>query len=107
MEPDEVSTYEGKSSILLLFQFGNSNGLWSTPAFTPFTFIIMIDILVNDQSHSLDSPLDLKSLLEHINVSEKGIAIALNQSIIQKKEWPNTHLKNDDQILIIKATQGG
>lgn len=107
MEPDEVSTYEGKSSILLLFQFRNSDGLRSTPAFTPFAFISMIDILVNDQSHSLENSMDLKSFLEQINVSEKGIAIALNQSIIQKKEWQNTHLKNDDQVLIIKATQGG
>lgn len=67
----------------------------------------MMHILVNDQAHTVKNPLDLKSLLEQINVSEKGIAVALNQSIVQKQEWPNTQLKNDDQVLIIKATQGG
>lgn len=67
----------------------------------------MIHILVNDQTHILEIPLDVKSLLDHIHVSEKGIAIALNQSIVQRKEWPNTQLKNNDQVLIIKATQGG
>lgn len=67
----------------------------------------MMHILVNDQAHNFENPLDLKSLLEQINVSEKGIAVALNQSIVQRQEWPNTQLKNDDQVLIIKATQGG
>lgn len=51
--------------------------------------------------------MDLKSLLEQIQVSEKGIAVALNQTIIQRQKWQNTQLKNDDQVLIIKATQGG
>lgn len=38
---------------------------------------------------------------------KKGIAVALNNSIVPQPSWPETFLKNKDSILIITATQGG
>lgn len=38
---------------------------------------------------------------------KKGIAVALNNSIVPQASWPETFLKNKDSILIITATQGG
>tara|TARA_R110002072_G_scaffold114541_9_gene244628 strand:- start:1391 stop:1594 length:204 start_codon:yes stop_codon:yes gene_type:complete len=67
----------------------------------------MIQFSVNDQILSLEKAIDLNSLLEHIQSNKNGIAIAVNQNIIAKDDWPKTQIKNDDQILIIKATQGG
>ncbi|MBC7862697.1 MAG: sulfur carrier protein ThiS [Bacteroidia bacterium] len=37
----------------------------------------------------------------------EGIAVAVNQNVIPKTEWEQTFLKENDTLLIIKATQGG
>ncbi|MCW3078400.1 MAG: thiamine biosynthesis protein ThiS [Bacteroidetes bacterium] len=58
-----------------------------------------IKIISNSSLHVL-----LESLLGE---KTKGIAIAINQNIIQKNNWSTTSLKEGDAILIIKATQGG
>ncbi|GGZ17334.1 hypothetical protein GCM10007049_07270 [Echinicola pacifica] len=39
--------------------------------------------------------------------ASRGIAIAINDEVIPKNHWEDHALKENDQILIIKATQGG
>lgn len=51
---------------------------------------------------------NLSELLVQIQMSEKkGIAIALNNSVVPKVNWQKTQLKENDKITIITATQGG
>ena len=38
---------------------------------------------------------------------QKGIAVAVNNSVIPKADWNNYTLSPNDYILIISATQGG
>ena len=40
-------------------------------------------------------------------LEKKGIAVALNNSVILKDNWPITTINQNDNILIITATQGG
>jgi sulfur carrier protein len=40
-------------------------------------------------------------------VEIKGVAVALNSSVISKNEWQAKNLIQGDRILIIRATQGG
>lgn len=42
-----------------------------------------------------------------LSAEAKGIAVAINQTIITKSAWPVHLLKDGDQITLIKATQGG
>lgn len=44
---------------------------------------------------------------EVIPEKQKGIAVALNNSVIPKINWQIQILKQNDEVLIIKATQGG
>jgi len=44
---------------------------------------------------------------EVIPEKQRGIAIAINNSVIPKINWHNQFLKHNDEVLIIKATQGG
>jgi sulfur carrier protein len=46
-------------------------------------------------------------LINHLKIDDKGIAIAVNFTVIQKSDWGKTKLKENDNITIIKATQGG
>ncbi|ETN94745.1 hypothetical protein P278_26880 [Zhouia amylolytica AD3] len=40
-------------------------------------------------------------------MSDDGIAIALANNVVPKSEWDTTCLRENQNILIIKATQGG
>ena len=40
-------------------------------------------------------------------LSTTGIALAVNEKVVPKKEWEKFELKENDKVLLIKATQGG
>jgi sulfur carrier protein len=47
----------------------------------------------------------IQTKLPHNNTI--GIAVALNEKVIPNCDWKTTSLNENDNILIIKATQGG
>ncbi|OCA55595.1 sulfur carrier protein ThiS [Photorhabdus namnaonensis] len=64
-------------------------------------------ITVNDQPMELMAPLAIQQLLEQLEQTQPGIALAINQTIIPRSEW-NTHQINDgDNILLFQAIVGG
>ncbi|WP_109302282.1 sulfur carrier protein ThiS [Aquimarina sp. AU474] len=64
-------------------------------------------INVNNQSQSISENTSIQMLLEYLNITTNGIAIAVNNEIIIKEKWDQAIVENDDNITIIKATQGG
>ncbi len=64
-------------------------------------------VTVNNIAHQFSKIVTLKEILEQLKVSQSGIAVAINKNIISKTAWANTQVNNKDDILIIKATQGG
>ncbi|WP_215226108.1 sulfur carrier protein ThiS [Echinicola shivajiensis] len=50
----------------------------------------------------------LSGLLANQEISSlRGLAVAVNQEVVPKSRWDDFKLKENDDILIIKATQGG
>lgn len=67
-----------------------------------------MDITLNDQNHSVTENCSLYELvLAQLGDKQKGIAVAVNDTVVPKSQWGNHIIKSNDQILIIKATQGG
>lgn len=67
-----------------------------------------MEITLNDQNQSVKENSSLNDLvLSQLGDKQKGIAVAVNDTVIPKSEWENHIIKSNDQILIIKATQGG
>ncbi|WP_316789020.1 sulfur carrier protein ThiS [Pedobacter frigoris] len=65
-------------------------------------------VTVNHKNYVLDDACSVEQMLSVVLQKEaKGIAVAINQSIISKPHWSAQLLKEGDQILLIKATQGG
>ncbi len=64
-------------------------------------------INVNNQSKSISENSSLELLLQQLDLSRNGIAIAINNQIISKEKWNSTILTNNDNVTIIQATQGG
>lgn len=67
----------------------------------------MITVNVNNTVHSFSTPSNLQDLLTQLNISDKGIAVAVNNQIIPKNNWNRHQLAEGENILIIRATQGG
>lgn len=67
-----------------------------------------MEITVNQQIFEVEdlcSVLDMLTLIS--DVPDKGIAIAINQMIISKSNWSVHKMQPGDQVMVIKATQGG
>ena len=70
--------------------------------------IVMTTVFVNNKNCVLEDDLSLASALKQNGVhNQKGIAVAVNNSVIPKSEWQNKILNENDKITIIRATQGG
>ena len=63
---------------------------------------------VNNQPHeSVDSKTLAQTLSDLQLTTQRGIAVAVNNTVIPKAEWITCSVQHDDHITIIRATQGG
>ena len=69
---------------------------------------IKMKIICNGESIILNNDCTAKGLLAEKELSEKrGIAVAVNDHVIPRNEWETYLLKENDNVLIITAAQGG
>jgi sulfur carrier protein len=66
-----------------------------------------MDIIVNNKQYSLPEGTNVLKFLELQSLSDKGLAVAINNQIIPRTSWIETMLSENDKITIIRATQGG
>jgi sulfur carrier protein len=59
-------------------------------------------VMIIEESSTLSSFVALQ-----VGENTKGLAVAINEFVVPKSEWDKTTLNQNDQVLIIKATQGG
>lgn len=67
----------------------------------------MITVKLNENLIEIEENTSISQLLQKTNTSINGIAIAINNKIVSKTNWEIQQFNNNDNILIIKATQGG
>ncbi len=67
-----------------------------------------MEIKLNNQTRVLQEKCSLQQLMDDfLSQKQKGIAIAVNQTVIPKANWQEHFLQSNDNVLIIRATQGG
>jgi len=67
-----------------------------------------MEITVNNQLLIIDAPCSVTQLLTDVlEISSGGIAVAVNEAIVTKSEWPRYTIHPHDQVMLIKAIQGG
>lgn len=65
-------------------------------------------IYINGSGFPYDKTESLLGLFKNLNIdASRGVAVAINNNVVQKKEWETHLLKDNDKITLIKATQGG
>lgn len=67
-----------------------------------------MEITINNHIQTVAESVTLFEIVfAQLGEKQSGVAVALNNAVISKTQWQTTQLKSNDQILIIKATQGG
>jgi len=67
----------------------------------------MITIMVNDRPVELAHQVTLQEMLAQLDLADDGTALAVNQIIISRSEWPRHRLTDGDDILLFQAIAGG
>ncbi len=66
-----------------------------------------MEITLNNSSQEVTEHTTLYAIVySHLSDKQKGIAVAVNDTVIPKANWERYILQSNDSILIIKATQG-
>jgi sulfur carrier protein len=67
-----------------------------------------MEIKLNNQTQLINEGSTLHDIVfAQLGEKQKGVAVAINNTVIQKQFWNTTVINQNDSILIIKATQGG
>ena len=67
----------------------------------------MITVIVNEIRIEIEENTNISQLLQKTNTAISGIAIAINNQIVSKTNWETQQFNNNDNVLIIRASQGG
>jgi sulfur carrier protein len=67
-----------------------------------------MNIYLNGEKRTVPASGNINDFFSHLKLEPaKGYAVAVNDAVIPKSEWSRYALKDNDNILLIKATQGG
>lgn len=68
-----------------------------------------MDIRVNGEAKTVEQGLSLYQLLLDLQIDpvQPGIAVAMNQELISKKQWQETVVHAGSEVEIVHAVQGG
>lgn len=65
------------------------------------------DVTVNGHSRSLASGTSLGLVVDEQGRGRRGVAAAVNEQLVPRREWDGTELRPGDRVEIVTATQGG
>jgi len=67
-----------------------------------------MEITFNNHTKQISAQTSIQIILNDLaGEKQKGIAVAVNETVIPKAQWDSYVLKQNDNVLVIKATQGG
>lgn len=66
-----------------------------------------MDIIINGKPQTFDSNISVAKMIASTYDSGKGIAVAVNNTLIPRNQWATRQLVENDEIVIIKAAYGG
>lgn len=66
-----------------------------------------MEVKINDRSVSINEDTTIAEVLTASGIDAKGIAIAINGTVLPKRDYAVRHLNDGDSIMIIKAFYGG
>lgn len=67
----------------------------------------MITIVLNGNNKQVDDNINISKLLESLDLSDKRLAVEVNQQIIARSDFDSFTLNDQDSVEIVQAIGGG
>ena len=68
----------------------------------------VLTVFVNDRPHPLTAAATLDALIGQLGLAgRKGVAVAVNGTVVPRPDWPRRPLETGDRLLVIQASPGG
>lgn len=64
-------------------------------------------IELNGERTNVPEPLSVADLIAHLHLGERRIAVEVNEDVVPRSQFGQTHLQPDDRVEIIHAIGGG
>ena len=69
--------------------------------------IIAVLITLNGEPYALDQPLSVTDLLDRLEIDPRRVAIEHNLAILKRQAFPDTVVRDGDQVEIVNFVGGG
>lgn len=67
-----------------------------------------MELIINGERQQMEALDSLGQVLKALDVpAKRGVAVALNESVVPRGQWDDQPVTDGDRIEIIRATQGG
>ena len=67
----------------------------------------MTEITLNGAPHRVARATTLANLIEALSLSNQGVALAVNRTIVPRQQWHEQAIQPGDQIDVVRAIGGG
>jgi sulfur carrier protein len=64
-------------------------------------------VVVNGETHELDDAFTVDSLVDHLGLERRGLAVAVNGEVVPRSTWPQHRVAEGDKVEILTIAQGG
>ena len=66
-----------------------------------------MNVLVNGAAEQVDAGATVADVVDRWARSPLGVAVAVNEAVVTRPDWPGTTLTEGDRVEILTAVQGG
>ena len=66
-----------------------------------------MEVFVNRKPVGVEAPMSLADLLAREGIPAEGVAVAVNNRVVPRAEWPATPVAEGMKITVIRAVCGG
>jgi len=64
-------------------------------------------VKINGKETEIPQNLNIRELLEYLNIKTNYVAVELNKEIVKRSQWEQTFLKENDILEIVTFVGGG
>lgn len=66
-----------------------------------------IHATVNGERRTLAPGTSLESVVRSLTTAPSGVAVAVNDAVVPKRDWAGTVVRSGDRVDVLTAVQGG
>ena len=73
----------------------------------PLIIVTAVLITLNGEPYPIERPLSVTDLLEQLDIDPRRVAIEHNMTILRRHTFPDTVIRDGDQVEIVNVVGGG